>query len=280
MEFELLEQLSALSHPQRMSVYRLLMRRCPDELSAGEITQALSLKPSTASVYLSALTKAGLIRQRRDATRLLYSINLEGVRHLVSDLLFDCCRGRADICPPQFTDLIKSVTPMPDTKFNVLFVCTGNSARSIMAETILRSLAGDQFNAYSAGTTHRSELNPFAVEMLNSKKHDTSQLRSKNVSEFQGEDAPKMDFVFTVCDRAANEECPAWPGQPVSGHWGMPDPVKATGTDAEKRLAFQQTYGALRNRMVAFTSLPFASLDRSSLQKSVDAIGQEPSLQD
>lgn len=169
---------------------------------------------------------------------------------------------------------------MTDKKFNVLFVCTGNSARSIFAETILRDLANDKFNAYSAGTTHRSELNPFAVEMLQSKGHDISPLRSKNVTEFQGDDAPKMDFVFTVCDRAANEDCPTWPGQPVSGHWGMPDPVKAEGTDAEKRLAFQQAYGALRNRITAFTALPFDLLDRGSLQKRVDEIGQETADQD
>jgi protein-tyrosine-phosphatase len=134
-------------------------------------------------------------------------------------------------------------------------------------------MAGDRFTAFSAGTAHRSDLNPFAVEMLVSKGHDVAPLRSKNVAEFQGADAPVMDFVFTVCDHAANEECPTWPGQPVSGHWGLPDPVKATGTDAEKRLAFQQTYGALRNRLTAFTALPFAELDRAALQKRVDAIG-------
>lgn len=169
---------------------------------------------------------------------------------------------------------------MTDKKFNVLFVCTGNSARSIFAETILRDMAGDTFNAYSAGTTHRSELNPLAVEMLQSKAHDVSPLRSKNVSEFQKPDAPQMDFVFTVCDRAANEDCPTWPGQPISGHWGMPDPVKATGTDAQKRLAFQQTYGALHNRLSAFTALPFELLDRAALQKHVDEIGKETVTQE
>lgn len=169
---------------------------------------------------------------------------------------------------------------MTDKKFNVLFVCTGNSARSIFAETILRDMAGDTFVAYSAGTAHRSELNPFAVEMLKSKGHDVSQLRSKNVDVFQSHDAPQMDFVFTVCDRAANEECPVWPGQPVSGHWGMPDPVKAEGTDAEKRLAFQQTYGALHNRISAFTALSFKNLDRGSLQKRVDEISQANGAQE
>ncbi|MBW4960394.1 helix-turn-helix domain-containing protein [Sulfitobacter sp. CW3] len=280
METVLTNRLSTLSHPQRMAVFRLLMRRYPDALPAGEIAQALTLKSSTASVYLAALTQAGMISQRRDGTRLLYTVNLDATRDVVSDLFLDCCRGRADLCPPQFSDLLRSISPMSDQKYNVLFVCTGNSARSIFAETILRDLAGDKFTAFSAGTTHRSELNPFAVEMLESKGHDVSLLRSKNVSEFQGADAPKMDFVFTVCDRAANEECPTWPGQPVSGHWGLPDPVKAQGTDAEKRLAFHQTYGALRNRISAFTSLSFEALDRAALQTHVDAIGKHTSTQE
>lgn len=169
---------------------------------------------------------------------------------------------------------------MTDTKFNVLFVCTGNSARSIMAESILRDKYGDKFTAFSAGTSPRSELNPFAVEMLQAKGHDVSLLRSKNVREFQGPDAPQMDFVFTVCDLAANEECPTWAGQPVSGHWGMPDPVKATGTDAEKRLAFHQTYGALHNRITAFSALSFENLDRVSLQKQVDDISKQTAKQE
>lgn len=280
MESVLIERLSTLSHPQRMAVFRLLMRRYPDELPAGEIAEALQLKASTASVYLSALTQADLISQRRDGTRLLYAVNLDTAREVVSDLFLDCCRGRADLCPPQFSDFLRSISSMTDRKFNVLFVCTGNSARSVFAETILRDMAGEKFTAYSAGTAHRSELNPFAIEMLKSKGHDVSPLRSKNVSEFQGPDAPGMDFVFTVCDRAANEECPTWPGQPVSGHWGMPDPVKAEGSDAEKRLAFHQTYGALHNRINAFTSLSLELLDRGTLQKRIDEIGKETTKQE
>lgn len=166
---------------------------------------------------------------------------------------------------------------MTRTQYNVLFICTGNSARSIFAEAILRKEAGDRFNAYSAGTLPRSELNPFALDVLRAKGHDIVDLSSKNVNVFTGPDAPAFDFVFTVCNQAANEECPAWSGQPVSAHWGMPDPVKATGTDAEKSLAFQRAYGALANRIKLFTALPIASLDRMSLQKAVDQIAQSPS---
>ncbi len=163
---------------------------------------------------------------------------------------------------------------MSDKKFNVLFICTGNSARSVFAEAIMRAEAGDKFNAYSAGTRPYSELNPYAIEMLKSRGMDVSHLRAKNVSEFQGPDAPALDFVFTVCDLAANEECPPWSGQPISAHWGLPDPVRAEGTEAEKRLAFQQTYGAMYNRIRAFAALPFDSLDRASLQRHLDDIGK------
>ena len=278
MEILLTNRLATLSHPKRLDVFRLLMRRCPDELPAGEIADALSLKASTASVYLSALTQTDMITQRRAGTRLLYSVNLNAALEVVSGFFFDCCRGRADLCPPQFSDLLKTIAPVADEKFNVLFVCTGNSARSIFAESILRDVADHKFTAYSAGSMPRSGLNPVAVDMLRSKGHNVSPLRSKNVSEFQTDNAPKMDFVFTVCDRAANEDCPVWPGQPVSGHWGMPDPVKAGGTDAEQRLAFQQTYGALHNRLSAFTSLPFELLDRGTLQKRIDEIGKTQSF--
>lgn len=276
----LLNRLTALSHDHRLAVFRLLVRRYPDAVPAGEIGDALGLKPSTASTYLSALTAAGLITQRRDGTRLLYTATLDAVREMIGGLLLDCCQGRADVCPPEIANILRNVTPAHSKPFNVLFVCTGNSARSIFAETILRDLAGARFTAFSAGTAHRSKLNPFAVEVLRAKGHDVTPLWSKHVSHFQGADSPTMDFVFTVCDHAANEDCPTWHGQPISGHWGMPDPVKAIGTDAEKRLAFQETYGALRNRITAFAALPFDQLDRATLQNRVDGIGQDTYLQD
>ncbi len=163
---------------------------------------------------------------------------------------------------------------MSDRKYNVLFICVGNSARSIFAESILRKSAGDRFEVFSAGTRPGTQLNPFAVQVLKDKGHDTSVLRSKDLSEFSQPNAPRFDFVFTVCDQAANEECPAWEGQPVSGHWGMPDPVKVEGTNAEKALAFQQAYGALKRRIEAFVALPIDTLDRIALQNAVDDIGR------
>jgi len=273
MEEEIPSRLSILGHPQRLAVFRLLMRRYPDRVPAGELAEALDIKASTLSAYLSALQQAGLVSQERAGTSLRYRIDMTEVRRTFDYLLLDCCRGRPDLCSPLSLPFSTGTPPMTDHRYKVLFICTGNSARSIFAESILRKEAGDRFDVWSAGTAPRSELNPFALEVLRQKGHDISVLRAKNVAEFQGDDAPKFDFVFTVCNQAANEDCPAWTGQPVSAHWGMPDPVKAEGTDAQKSLAFHQAYGALHNRIKAFAALPFASLDRISLQRAVDDIG-------
>jgi arsenate reductase len=274
MEEVIPSRLATLGHPQRLAVFRLLMRRYPDRVPAGELAEALGLKASTLSAYLSSLMQTGLVTQERVGTSLRYTISMTEVRRTFDYLLLDCCRGRPDLCSPVSLPSLQGVRPMSDPRYKVLFICTGNSARSIFAESILRKEAGDRFEAFSAGTRPYSELNPFALEVLAQKGHDVSTLRAKNVAEFQGGDAPKFDFVFTVCNQAANEECPAWEGQPVSAHWGMPDPVATEGTDAQKSLAFQQAYGALQNRIKAFAALPIASLDRVSLQRAVDAIGR------
>lgn len=270
MENAIPDRLSTLGHPQRLAVFRLLMRRYPDQVPAGELARVLHIKGSTMSTYLAALMRAGLVRQDRAGTSLLYSIDMTTVRQTFGALLNDCCRGRPEAC----ISLPIGDPAMPDRIYNVLFICVGNSARSIFAESILCALAGDRFRAWSAGTRPGSQLNPFAVQVLADKGHDVARLRAKDVSEMSGPDAPRFDFVFTVCDQAANEDCPAWDGQPVSGHWGMPDPVKADGTDAQKALAFQQAYGALKRRIEAFAALPIGSLDRMALQHAVDDIGR------
>lgn len=265
-------RLTALGHPKRLAVFRLLMRRYPDLVPAGEIASVLDVKSSTLSSYLSALMQAGLVIQTRQGTWLHYQVNIDCVRETLEDLLIDCCRGRPELCLSLQPNTHERKHPMTDRPYNVLFICTGNSARSIFAETLLRSIGGERFNVFSAGTKPYPELNPFAMSVLRAKGHDVSQLRAKNVDEFTGEDGPQFDFVFTVCDDAANEECPAWDGQPISGHWGMVDPVKTEGGDAEKSLAFQQAYGSLKNRIQAFAALPIAELDRVSLQSAVDSI--------
>jgi ArsR family transcriptional regulator, arsenate/arsenite/antimonite-responsive transcriptional repressor / arsenate reductase (thioredoxin) len=272
MENMILDRLTTLGHPQRIAVFRLLVRRYPDAVPAGEIAAALEIKSSTLSVYLAALKKVELVVQSRQGTSVRYQAAVGAVAEVTDFLMFDCCKGRPELCHPSPSPTLAEDVQSDAPKHNVLFLCSGNSARSIFAEAILRSEAGDRFNVYSAGMHPKSEMNPFAVEMLASKGHDISGLRSKNTSEFQTPDAPVMDFVFTVCDQAANEECAAWYGQPISAHWGIADPVSATGTDAEKRLAFQQAYGQLRNRILAFVALPFPTLDRTALQANVDTI--------
>lgn len=267
-------RLSTLGHPQRLAVFRLLMRRYPDRVPATELAHALGLKPNTLSSYVSALMQAGLISQERVGTSLRYAVDMKATQATIGFLLHDCCRGRPEVCSPFADDALQGGDERLARKFNVLFICTGNSARSIFAEAILRDLAPDRFRVYSAGTKPKSDLNPFALEVLEHNGHDVSDLRAKNIGEFQTEDAPAFDFVFTVCDGAANEECPAWQGQTISAHWGLPDPVRVQGTDAEKSIAFRQTYGALHNRMTGFAALPIASLDRISLQKAVDDLGQ------
>ncbi|THH38118.1 ArsR family transcriptional regulator [Aliishimia ponticola] len=272
MEIEVSNRLSILGHPTRLAIFRLLVRRYPHRMPAGEIASVLGLKASTLSSYLSTLMQSGLVTQKRVGTSLRYSTDMIEVYDTFDYLFRDCCRGRADLCPPVMQTLLTGDDPMTDTALKVLFICTGNSARSLFAEAILRKEGGDRFDVYSAGVRPGDAPNPFALELLESKGYDVSPLRSKSIEEYQGDGAPVFDFVFTVCDQAANEECPAWPGQPISGHWGVPDPVKAEGTDAQKMLAFQQAYGLLRNRILAFSALSLAELDRMSLQKAVDDI--------
>ncbi|AGK59320.1 protein-tyrosine phosphatase, low molecular weight [Hyphomicrobium denitrificans 1NES1] len=161
-----------------------------------------------------------------------------------------------------------------DRPFNVLFLCTGNSARSIIAEAIINRVGAGKFKGYSAGSMPKGQVHPSTINLLNKLHYDTAALRSKSWEEFSAPDAPKMDFVFTVCDNAANEACPFWPGQPMTAHWGVPDPVAAEGNETQRALAFADTYRMLNNRISIFTSLPLKSLDSLTLQRHLDDIGR------
>lgn len=163
---------------------------------------------------------------------------------------------------------------MSNDAFNVLFLCTGNSARSILAEAILDKLGADKFRAFSAGSQPKGAINPHALALLQSLGYGTAGLRSKSWSEFARPGAPALDFVFTVCDNAAGEACPFWPGQPMTAHWGIPDPAAATGNEAEIRLAFADAFRMLNNRISIFVSLPIRSLDKLALQKQLESIGK------
>jgi arsenate reductase len=164
---------------------------------------------------------------------------------------------------------------MTDHVYNVLFLCTGNSARSIIAECILNREGKGRFRAFSAGSHPKGQVHPFAIDLLKKLNHSTAGLRSKDWEEFAAPSAPVMDFVFTVCDNAADEVCPVWPSQPMTAHWGLPDPAAVEGTEAERHLAFADAYRMLLNRISVFTSLPMKSLDRLALQKRLDEIGRK-----
>jgi len=269
--------LSALGSGPRLAVFRLLVRRAPGGAAAGEISSALGIGASTLSRHLDILAQAGLVDRTREGVSVRYRLAAGAATALVDYLVVDCLRGRAGAPPKAANDLSHSTsqrdrTMTEDKKFNVLFICVGNSARSIFAECLMRELGGGKFNAYSAGVHHYDALNPYAVDLLRKNSHSVDGLRPKSVNEFQGDGAPPLDFVFTVCDDSANEDCPAWEDQPISSHWNIPDPVKATGNDGERAVAFNEAYRMLRQRISTFVELPIASLDRVSLQSQVDAI--------
>jgi arsenate reductase len=163
---------------------------------------------------------------------------------------------------------------MSDPKYNVLFLCTGNSARSILGESILRKDGAARFNAFSAGSHPKDAVNPFAFKALRAYGYPTDGLRSKGWDEFAAPGAPELDFVFTVCDSAAGETCPIWPGQPMTAHWGIEDPAAVEGTDVEKERAFNTAFRYLKNRISAFISLPIKSLDKLTLNARLGEIGR------
>jgi len=162
---------------------------------------------------------------------------------------------------------------MTDKVFNVLFICTGNSARSILAESILNSLGQGRFKAFSAGSHPAGQVNPYAIGLLERNRLNTTNLRSKNWDEFTQADAPQLDFIFTVCDKAAGEVCPFWPGQPMSAHWGVEDPAAVDGSEDEKRKAFTNVFRVLNRRISLFMSLPLEKLDALTLKREMDQIG-------
>lgn len=268
------EALAALGHPTRLAVLRLLARRAPGGVPAAELAEAVEVGPSTLSSHLDILARAGLAARQRRGRSILYRLDAAGAGALIEYLAADCCRGRPEVAPPAPRPLAaaESSDMAHGRPLEVLFICTGNSARSIFAEALANHLGRGKLRAHSAGSRAASEVDPRALALLRQAGVPTAGLRAKSVAEFQGPGAPAFDFVFTVCDRSANEECPPWPGQPIGAHWGVPDPVKAEGAKAEQARAFAEAFRALRHRIAAFAALPFETLDRRSLQRRVDEI--------
>lgn len=164
---------------------------------------------------------------------------------------------------------------MSDKVYNVLFICTGNSARSIIAEAVMNQLGQGKFRAYSAGSHPRGEIHPLTLELLTKHRYDVAGMRSKSWDEFAGPEAPAMDFIFTVCDKAAGEMCPAWPGQPITAHWGFTDPAAVEGDEDHKRQAFNRALMEISNRLRIFLSLPLEKIDRMSLQHELRKLGEQ-----
>lgn len=250
--------LSALGHEARLAVFRLLAAAGEKGMAAGTLASALGVPPSTLSFHLKDLRTAGLVDARRDGRSIIYRANTDAVGILLRHLSGE-----------------EGDTAMPDRVYTVLFLCTANSARSIMAEAILNREGAGRFKAYSAGSHPRGTVHPEALRLLSAQNYPTEALRSKGWEVFAGPDAPTMDFVFTVCDDAAQEVCPTWPGQPMSAHWGVPDPAAFTGDAKAEALVFADAFRMLYNRIGIFTCLPIASLDRLSLQRTLDTIGRK-----
>lgn len=274
MKSPLLERLAALSNPSRMAVFRLLVRRFPHALPAGEVAGLLGFKPSTTSVYLSSLSKSGLIRQERQGTSLFYTLNPEAARDVISEFFVDCCRSRPDLVPTTLSAYSGGSSLTFGSTLNVLFVCTSNTTRSILAEAIARDAAGDLLNAYSAGTRPGMTPDPFTIETLQLHGIDTRHLSSKPIADFERDNTPPFNFIFTLCDQAVNEDFLIGAGQPIRAHWGLPDPARMTGTYTERSHAFDTSFKFLTARIEAFLALVLSRLDPGTVQSRVDEIGK------
>ncbi len=264
---------AALAVDTRINLMRLLMAEGPNGIGAGDIAARLGLPASTTSFHLAALERAGLTQSTRQGRQIRHAARISGIRQLLAFLTETCCGGRPDLCGD-----IAHLLPLDEDRamtpaFNVLFLCTHNSARSIMAEAILTAIGGGRFRAYSAGSEPNAEPNAEVMQKLRAFGHDTSGLRSKSWHEFTGPNAPRMDFVITLCDMLEGTGCPDFGGLAVTAAWPLPDPLKFTGNAVEQSTMLNELYASLRRRLEIFTALPFASLDRLALKRRLDEIG-------
>ncbi len=274
MEFsELAARFAALAHPTRVALIRLLVGAGPGGLPAGEIAAALGVAPSSLSFHLREMESAGLLRAARAGRAIRYAAEREAVRGLAGFLAEASCEGDAASCDGHLS--VRAPLPAAARAYTVLFLCTRNSHRSIMAEAILNREGAGRFRAFSAGSHPDGRVAPETLDLLRRLEYPVAGLRPKSWDEFARPGAPALDFVITVCDAAAGEICPSWPGQPLAAHWGVPDPTAAAGP-AERGRALSDVYRLLARRIGVFVTLPHRSLDRLGLQRSLDAIGLLP----
>jgi ArsR family transcriptional regulator, arsenate/arsenite/antimonite-responsive transcriptional repressor / arsenate reductase (thioredoxin) len=272
---DVIEGLSSLAQPTRLAAFRHLMAAHPESLPAGEIARRCEVPHNTMSTHLGILSRAGLIAAERQGRVMNYRADLGSFRGLVTSLARDCCNGRPELCqdlawrPPPENIEETVMTPA----FNVLFLCTHNSARSIMAEALLQKIGKGRFNAYSAGSDPAAEPVPEVVERLRMLGHDVTNLRCKSWDEFTGPNAPRMDFIIALCDTLDGQVCPDLGEKIVTAAWPLPDPAKFTGSPTERTTLLNELYAMIRRRLEIFTSLPFASLDRMAAKARLDEIG-------
>jgi protein-tyrosine-phosphatase/DNA-binding transcriptional ArsR family regulator len=265
---------AALSQESRLDLMRLLIAEGANGLPAGDLSLRLGLPPSTLSFHLSALERAGLTQSTRHGRQIVHAVRLAGLRRLLAFLTETCCGGRPELCG----DIARLLPALPEEDhgmtpaFNVLFLCTHNSARSIMAEAILRKIGGARFQAYSAGSDPNAEPNPEVIAKLHAFGHDAAPLRSKSWHEFTGQNAPRMDFVIALCDTLDGQTCPDFSEFAVTAAWPLPDPAKFSGNATERATMLNELYASLRRRLEIFTALPFASLDRMAMKARLDEI--------
>lgn len=265
----------ALAQETRLGVLRLLIAAGPNGLPAGEIADRLGLPASTMSFHLAALERAGLTQSTRQSRQIIHAVRIVALRELIAFLTETCCSGHPELCGDIAcllpADPEEGVPMVP--AFNVLFLCTRNSARSIMAEAILNKVGGSRFRAYSAGSDPAPEPMPEVIERLRRLGHDVARLHSKSWDEFCGPNAPRMDFVIALCDMLHGQACPDFLGTTLTAEWPLPDPAAFGGNATERSLLLNELYAGLRRRIEIFISLPFDSLDRIALQARVDELG-------
>lgn len=280
-EPQVVQALGALAQETRLKLFRLLVVAGQQGMTPSHMAERLEVSPTALSFHLKELSHAGLVSGERDGRHIIYRAEFAAMDALLAYLTAECCQGQPCLAatamsncafPPSLTSEGLS---MSSRVYNVLFLCTGNSARSIMAEAILNQLGGGRFRGYSAGSQPAGTVNPHALDLLRRNHFRTDGLRSKSWDEFEQADAPVMDFVLTVCDKAAGEVCPVWPGQPMSAHWGVDDPVKVQGSEEDVRLAFTSAFMTLRTRVALLVNLPVEKLDRLTLQKELHSIAKQ-----
>jgi arsenate reductase len=267
----------ALGQETRLSIMRALLAAGPSGLAAGEVALRLGIPASTLSFHLRGLEQAGLVAATRQGRSLVYAAQLARLRALVAFLAEACCDGDPARCGDlhRLLDKTWENTGMQPTSFNVLFLCTRNSARSIMAEAILERIGAGRFRAFSAGSDP-SDGGPLpeVLQQLKTLGHDVSGLRSKSWDEFTGPAAPRVDFVIALCDTLAGQTCPDFGDTLMTAAWPLPDPAKFSGSPVERATLLNELYAALHRRLSIFISLPFGTLDRMALKARLDELAQ------